>query len=72
MFNGPSRPQFDRDMLEEMHHRENIWREAVRKRGVMHTELRGTIFGLESSCAEALRADEGEWGDVKEMVEEVK
>ena len=59
-------------MLEEMHHRKDIWREAVRKRGDMHTELRGTIFGLESSCAEALRTDEGEWGDVKEVIEKVK
>ena len=72
MFKGPSRPQSDRHMLEEMHHRKNIWREPVRKRGVMHTELRGTVSGLESSCAEALGGDEGEWGDVKEVFEKVK
>lgn len=38
----------------------------------MHPELRGTIFGFESSCAEALRGDEGEWGDVKGIIEKVK
>lgn len=38
----------------------------------MHTELRGTIFGFESSCAEALRGDEGEGGDVKEVIEKVE
>ena len=72
IFTGPSRPQFDRHMLEEMHYRKNFWRETVRKRRVMHTELRGTIFGLESSCAEALRGDEGDWGGVKEVIGKVK
>ena len=38
----------------------------------MHTELRGTIFGLESSYAEALGGDEGDWGGVKEAIGEVK